>query len=121
LFDAVIARGAQGPVDSGAAFLPGGSESGCGVVVRLSPELAAGAGAIAAGEVGVSDVPTRNPADKRKIAADNMNPMELASTVDMPSCDARTRILASSALFFGFTNEEICAALLTYCRALSFV
>jgi len=74
-------EGGPGSCSGTGAFIPGNSICGCGCVVPPSPEPDAGGGAIAAGRVGATEAPTRNPVDVREIAANNKNPMDFASPV----------------------------------------
>jgi len=76
LCDVALVRVAQDPA-AVAELIPDVSARGCRGV-PLSPAPEAGPGAIAAGGDGVTEVPTRNPVDTRKIAADNKNSMIFA-------------------------------------------
>jgi len=54
-----------------------------------SPGPETGADGVAAGLVGASEVLPKNPADARKIAANNTNAMEFASSVLVSALAAR--------------------------------
>jgi hypothetical protein len=64
----------------------------CGTEFRPSLEPEVEAGTIASGGVGASDALTRNPADVRKITADNTKPMEFASPVPAARAAERASI-----------------------------
>lgn len=80
-------------------------------MVLSSPEPEAEAGAIAAGGFGATAALTRNPADVRKIAANNKNSMVFASPVLVTRADARAGIRATHLVIHTLLRHGRCQQL----------